>query len=485
MKLNKWDKFIGYFSPVAMERRIQAKRKIEILTREYDAATNYKSSKLIKNNNSANQELKNAIKPVRENSRDLIRNNAFANKAHNVICNNVVGWGIEPKISHDSKAKEEKIRQLWREWSKSCSIDGSDFNQLQRQVLSSIIVDGEAIVRERILDNSIKLQLLESEYLDSKADNYSDTKGNEVIQGIAVDKYGRPQAYFLYDKHPSESKSPSVVVEASEVIHPFRKDRAGQLRGVSWFAPVLHPLKMLAELQWTQLMRLKLSASITGTITQEPSQLTAEQLQEQREQEMELTPGTFRYLNPGEKVDFLNIPNPDGFGGTAKLTLQQVASGLGITYESLSGDLSSVNFSSGRMGHIEFQRNVDTWQWHLMIPLFCEPAFEKFKKFCALKGVDASEVKVSWNPPHRTMVNPREEISTMKDAIRAGLQTLPGALREQGFDPETHLKEIAESNKMITELGLILDSDPRSTANGQIQSSQNLSELKSLLEDED
>jgi capsid protein len=44
---------------------------------------------------------------------------------------------------------------------------------------------------------------------------------------------------------------------------------------------------------------------------------------------------------------------------------------LGVPYEALTGDLSNVNFSSGRMGWLEFQRSLAAWQWDMFIPQFC------------------------------------------------------------------------------------------------------------------
>ena len=39
--------------------------------------------------------------------------------------------------------------------------------------------------------------------------------------------------------------------------------------------------------------------------------------------------------------------------------------------------------------------------------------------------------------------------------------SLRDAIREQGYDPEEVFKEIAETNKELDRLGIILDSDPR------------------------
>jgi lambda family phage portal protein len=472
------DRIISYFSPSAGAKRLFAREQSKLLaTRAYDAAQSFSASPIKRNSRSANQENVNAIAPIRENARDLLRNAPFASKGLSTIVNGVVGWGIEPQISHPDKNKQTQVENLWKEWSQGlCSIDGkTDFAGLQSQVMTAVVADGESIVREVILDNSVRLQVLEADYINNSVNGLTSKNGDfRNVSGLTIDRYNRPTHFHLYKQHPGDTASATEAVPANEVIHVYRQDRPGQLRGISWFAPVAHPLKMLAELQWTQLVRLKLSAAITGVITEEQSQLSTTQLQTQRASEMELTPGTFKYLNPGEKIEFPTIPNPEGFDGTTRLCLREVSSGLGITYESLSGDLSMVNFSSGRMGDLQFRANVDSWRWHMLVPRFLNPAFDRFKKFCALRGVDASLCVVSWTPPARQMISPVDEVSSTTSAIRAGLQTLPGAIRELGFNPETHLKEIAASNKMIDDLGIILDSDPRRTANQQLQAIANM-----------
>lgn len=477
IQFNLIDRFIAYFSPTAGANRLFAREKTKLLaTRDFDAAQSFSASPIKRNSRSANAENSSAIAPIRENIRELVRNAPFASKGLSTIVNGVVGWGIEAQISHPDSNKQNQLEALWREWSSgACSVDGkTDFAGLQSQVMQSVVQDGESVVREVILDGSVRLQVLEADYINSSATGMKSKSGEfRTVSGIVVDRYNRPTHYHLFDQHPGEQSSNTQAVPANEVIHVYRQDRPGQLRGVSWFAPVAHPLKMLNELQWTQLVRLKLSAAITGVITEEVGPQSISQLQAQRASEMELTPGTFKYLNPGEKIEFPTIPNPEGFDGTTRLCLREVAAGLGVTYEALSNDLSTVNFSSGRLGDIQFRANVDAWRWHMLVPRFLNPAFDRFKKFCALRGVDASACKVSWTPPARAMINPADEVKSTTDAIRAGLQTLPGAIRELGFNPETHLKEIAASNKMIDDLDLILDSDPRKIGNQQLQAAAN------------
>lgn len=483
VNLSAFDKIVRYIDPVKFNQRVQAKIHSELLVmRQYDAAYVNPQSPIKRNARSANSEISGALAPIRFNVRELVRNAPFAKKGLDIIVNGVVGWGIEASISHPDQKKEEKIKELWDKWSSGlCSIDGkTDFSTLQKQVMGAVAGDGEVLVREVILDNSVRLKILEADYISSgKIKNLPE--GQSFVNGIVMDSHGRPVSYNLFNTHPGDGsvKSPSAeLVPAKEIDHVFRSDRPGQNRGISWFAPVVQPLNMLNELQWTQLVRMKLGSAITAVVTQEPSQLSPELLTKQRQEDWALTPGDVKYINPGEKIEFPTIPNTEGFESATRLTLREIAAGLGVTYEALANDLSTVNFSSGRLGDIQFRNNVDQWRWHMMIPRFCNPAFERFKRYCALNGVDAALATVEWTPPARQMIDPAAEVAATRDAIRSGFQSVPGALRELGLDPKKHLKEIAESNAMLDEFGLILDSDPRRISNQQLQSPDSLAGMK-------
>lgn len=480
-ELSKLDSLIGYLSPSALRNRLYARAQIELM-RQFDAAKSFNSSTIRGSKKSANAELHGQVAPIRENVREVLRNTPFAQRGSAILANGIVGWGFEAAIRHESPKIQGKLVDLWKEWNEGkCSVDRTaDFNSLQRLAITAVVNDGEVVSRDEISDGSVRLRLLESDYID---DRYNESgNAHRFTNGIVLDASNQPTHYALFSEHPGDDRRlnrTSSLVDASEIIHCFRQDRPEQVRGVSWFAPVIHPLKMLSELQWTQLMRLKLSASISGIITVEPNgALPPATLKKQREEDFELSPGTFHFLNQGESVQFPQIPNPEGFGGTTKLTLLEIASGLGITYEGLAGDWGGVNFSSGRLGDIGFKANVEAWRWGMFEPRFLNPAFKRFQRFSAMRGVDASKATVEWVPPAWPMISPTEEISAANSAMRSGLKSLPGVLREFGIDPEKHLREIAEANKKLDELGLIFDSDPRRTANGQLQSADSLAALK-------
>ena len=78
--------------------------------------------------------------------------------------------------------------------------------------------------------------------------------------------------------------------------------------------------------------------------------------------------------------------------------------------------------------------------------------------------VDASAIPTAeWTAPPAPMIDPSVEGLAYARNIRAGIMSLSEAIRERGYAPDELLAEMAEDNKTLDRLGLILDSDPRRT----------------------
>ncbi|MDX9731558.1 MAG: phage portal protein, partial [Bdellovibrionales bacterium] len=191
---NHIDRLIGVFNPLAMRNRMIARHQIALMTRQLDGAKSFNSSTIPRNSKSANSEVRGQLAPLRENVRDLIRNAPFAQKGLAVIVHGVVGWGIEASIRHPNPKQLQKILDLWKEWALDggCSLDGkTDFSGLQRQVMQAVAADGEVISRDVFLINSLRLQILEADFICDR-DQGIYAGANSFVNGLVMDEYGRP-----------------------------------------------------------------------------------------------------------------------------------------------------------------------------------------------------------------------------------------------------------------------------------------------------
>jgi len=472
MKRTFIDKLVGLFSPESEVRRLQYRAKAELITRSYDAAKTFSTDDWTSaTKGSANLETRGAQETLKNKARDAIRNNPYANRGLSAIVSNVVGAGIVPNIKGKNKLQTKRLNDAWKEWGLTtlCDANGKhNFYGLQAQVMKSVPSDGEIISMREINPAGMQLRLLESDYIvswrDSGGVNLNDT--DTIIQGVKVDKTGRVKSYFLYESHPGEivTHLGEREVPVGNLDHVYRQDRPGQLRGVSWFHPVLRQLEDFNEFQQATLISRKISACFSAFITtnNEDATLSSSDLIAKREAESMLSPGNIRYLSHGEGIVLASPPKVDGYEEYCNQVLRAIASGLGITFEALTSNYANVNFSSGRMGHLEFRRNVEMWRWGMLIPQFCDPSFQHFLKWCTIvKGIDTAGASVEWVPPSWSMIDPDKEIAAFRNSIRSGLTSYKKAVREQGYDPEELMQEIADSNAELDALGIVLDSDPR------------------------
>ncbi len=156
-----------------------------------------------------------------------------------------------------------------------------------------------------------------------------------------------------------------------------------------------------------------------------------------------------------------------------KQQLREIASGIGVTYEQLTGDLSDVNYSSIRAGLLEFRRRCEMLQQQTIVFQFCRPVLNRWLDSVWLSGaLDLPDYlrdrrayrRVEWRPQGWRWVDPLKDILAEQLSVRSGFKSRSSVIAEQGYDREVVDRQIAEDNASADAFGLIFDSDPRKTA---------------------
>jgi lambda family phage portal protein len=512
MKLNWYDRAIGFFSPYTMLKRQKAKMVSDFISRKYEGADGgRRTSGWHTGSGSANAEIATGKIRLRNRVRDLIRNNPYAARGAQTITNNVVGRGIVTQIKVDTRAtqsnREKRLNEIWRAWAntKACDYEGrATLFDMQRTVMRAVVESGDVLVRRRrtgrrtVRDSKgknielppIQLQILEGDFIATNQVNRHLTNGNSIIEGIEVDPAGKVVAYHVYKAHPGNinvnisNSFETMAIPADEVLFLYRADRPGQLSGMPWLAPVVLRLRDFDLYEDAQLKRQQCAAMFTAFIRDIDGLDELAETEQEAEIGEKMEPGLMEILPPGKDITLSNPPGADNYKEYTTVVLKSIAAGLGITYESLTGDLSDVNFSSARMGWLEMQRNVETWRKSIMISQFMEPVFDWFIDALELIGENASSATAVFTPPKREMIDPTKEIPALKTAVRNGFKTLSEAARELGKDPDIHFAEYASDMKTLDELGIVLDSDVRKRDNSGKVNSEELEESDSDEENE-
>jgi len=478
VKANWLDKAIAWTSPAWGAKRIRNRIAANVLFSYEGARRDRRTGGWTTAGTSADAEIGPDLVTLRDRSRDLVRNNAYASAAVDELAAQCVGTGIT------AQPKNPRLAEAWKLWINECDAYGQqDFYGLQDLVARTVIESGECLIRMRPRKSDdglripMQIQVLEPDYLDH---NKTGKNGaNRVIQGVEFDPIGRRVAYWLFGDHPGDNDSfgrftsQSYRVPAEGVLHVYRKRRT-QVRGVPWLAPVMMSLRDQDEYFEAAIVKKKIEACFSAIVVQNegpdinPVGSTATNSDGQLEESME--PGMIRYLRPGEDIKFgAPAGQGDGYREFMRDLQCRIASGIGVTYEQLTGDLSNVNYSSYRAGHLSFRTKMDQFRWLCLVPMFLNPVYKWFVNYAVASGFGPEiNYGVEWSMPGFASVDPEKDARAFVAKIRSGLKTWPQAVGEEGYDPDEQLGQIAEWNKKIDATGAVFDCDPRKrTAAGQ------------------
>jgi lambda family phage portal protein len=408
-------------------------------------------------------------------ARYLIRNNGYAANAVESFASNAVGTGIKPSSNIQAAELKDKIQRLWATWTDEADSEWlTDFYGLQRRAARELFIAGEVFFRfrpRRLEDGlcvPLQLQMLSSEMLpmlNGLAEN-----GNVIRQGIEFDRIGRRAAYHFLRRHPGDVTETglageTVRVPASSVLHIVDPVDAGQLRGVSKFAPAVVKLFLLDQYDDAELDRKKVAAMFAGFVRRPEREFdNSAEMDAQGEPLLPLEPGQLQFLDDGEDITF---SQPSDVGGNYEAfqyrTLLQVAAALGLPYANLTADMLKANYSNTRAALLEFRRRVEAFQHSVLVYQLCRPVWARWMDVAVLSGAldipgyaqnRREYLGTDWLPPRWDWVDPLKDIKAEIMAIEAKLKSRTQAVAERGYDATQVDQEIAEDQEREERLGI-------------------------------
>jgi len=490
------DKAIEAVSPLRALRRMQARK---VLRSYLGAEPSRVSSGRTPKNQPADTELLGPFGAdrLRAWSRELVRNNAYAWGVVDTIVSSVVGCGIKAQSVFETPAGDdiEEINDrrdsVWSEWCEVCDINGQyTLEEIQSIAQREVVEAGEVLIRKIRTPGSVyrgiyrpvplALEIIEADRLAGDKDNYASrltaNGENRIIRGVEVDDTGRPVAYWIYPDHPlqpySYTREPERV-PASEIMHLFRRERVGQTRGVSWFAPVVAAIRDLGTYLDNELQASAVASCFTVAIkTETPLGDLADPdggspVDSAGNKQRYIEPGMVMELNPGESVEGINPGRPaTGAEPWIALILRQIAVGTGLSYETVARDYSQTSYSSSRTSQLEDRRRFRCWQQYLIRHLL-QPTWDAFFDAASISGVrgfpvpsdvlaDRRKVSpVEWQTPEWEWVDPQTEQASAKDAIDSFMSDYQTELGSRGRSWRAVFYQRKKEQDLKKKLGLL------------------------------
>lgn len=438
-----------------------------------------------------NDEVSLALPILQARSRDLVRNNPYAASAIGALVTDLVGTGIHPRIQCDRDADERRMLDAWDAWADECYTSGRQtLYSLQAVMIRGWLESGESLVRRHPrrasagLTVPLQLEILESDLLDASRSDLglgaSDLAGR-TIAGVQHDALGRIVAYWLHPQHPGGLGMGlgSAPVPADHIAHLYEMLRPSQVRGVPWLSPVLWRIRELDGYQDAESVRKRMEACI-GTLVSGGQEADLDDVQGRLTQAAtdstgavieSLYPGMIGYLPSGMEVKTVQPTSSGGYEEHARVETRAIAIGARMTYERLSGDLSSTNYSSIRAGLRSYEIMLAGLQELVIRPLFLAPVWSWWYASALAAGrIPAVPYKVRWGWPTMGLIDRAKEAAADVAEIRGGLASLSAIHARRGLDSQATVEEIARDFARLDAAGLVLDCDPRrATKSGIIQ----------------
>ena len=423
-------------------------------------------------------------------SRYLCLNNGYAKKARETWVAAVAGTGIKPSKLGAEPGAKEALQELWLDWCERADYDGlQDFYGLQSMAAGELFEAGEvfAVFEEQgDLDTDVlplKIRLIQSEMCPFHANLAGVSPGNTVFMGIEFNAEGQRVAYHFLRRPPGEYSnmvrtyaSETERIPAERVMHLFRPIRAGQVRGIPHTLAGMVTLAMVDLYDDAELER-KRTAALFAAFVKKSSTVDAEDsvlgsmvstTKTGPANSYPLEPGTVVGMEEGEDIVFSNPADVGAnYASFEYQNLLRAAAGFAVPYAGITGDLRSVNYSSIRAGLVDFRRECESFQFHVMIFKFCVPVWRKFLDVATFWGLApwraadyADPVKrralrrAKWLPPRWDWVDPLKDVQAEKLMVDEGFKSRADVVDSMGYDVEEVDARNAEDMKREEKLGL-------------------------------
>ncbi len=430
---------------------------------------------------SADSELRSAIKELRNRSRDLANNNEYARRYFELLKVNVIG---DKGVFYQSKAIDsigqldqsgnravEDAFKMWGKYKHPTVCGKMSWIDVQKLAIEMLAKDGEAFIikhRAAKFHDSFALEFVEADQVDEQL-NRREENGNQIRMGIEVDKFKRPVAYHLLTYHPGDydfttsSVSPKHTrIAAENVIHLFKQVRPGQTRGEPWLTPAIPAIKQLGAFREAAVINARVGASKMGFFKVQGSDGFIADDYQDNSPIISAEPGTFHTLPQG--VDFTAFepafPSNE-FDSFHKSILRGIASGLGVSYTSLSNDLEATSYSSIRQGALEerdFYRNMTSFVIeHFVRPVFdawLEAAMEMNAFGIPLRQFNRFSAAAEFRGRGFSWVDPLKEMNASVVGLKNGILSLGHIAGQYGMDSEELLSQIARDKQLAEQFNV-------------------------------
>lgn len=470
------DRVISYVSPEASLRREVARQALSNyrgtvstrLSRPWEASTSQTGQRLPRLQDQ---------RSARDRARALERKNPIAAGALDRCVENVIGTGIQIEPRTDSEEFNTEASAFWENWKKNCDTRGIDsYDEMQRKVFRSQLRDGDVLIKWVDDGYDGKLQPIEGDYIKSPPGKYAD---GMTIDGVELNVYGRPIAFWIESIDPTTYKTTYTKVDADDCNFLANRDRLTDIRGMTRFITTFDMFEMILgyfedtvtmsriATWYTIFLKKKNPGAATAAL---PSMVNGAG---QSQKYVMGEPGQVMVGGEGDEPMLLNPGMPNqSFPEALAAFVRPVGLAFGLPLEQLLFDWSRANYTVSRAIKMQIQRSADILQQN-----FADRNVSRTYQRVISRAVKNGRIKAAapldfwkheWIPQPLAMVDPGKELAAAKEGVALGVDARSFIARGLGYRFAVLCKQNKADRQLMKDNGLPIDAPAASAAPQQV-----------------
>lgn len=404
---------------------------------------------------------------LRNRSRYEVANNSYARGITLTLANDVVGTGPRLQMLTADDSANRFVESEFFGWAEAVGLA-----EKLRTMRLARVADGESfglLTSNDRVDARVKLdvKLIEADQVASPS---LTPDRSRYIDGILFDADGNPVTYDVLREHPGDATfglgENFDTIPAASVLHYYRCDRPGQIRGIPDITPALPLFAQLRRFTLAVLAAAETAADFAGILyTDAPANGEADAAEPF--EPIELEKRMLLTMPGGWKMSQMRSEQPSTtYAEFKKEILNEIARCLNMPFNVAAGNSSGYNYASGRLDHQTYFKSIRVEQTQLARVVLDRILMAWLREAVLIEGYLPNSLRTldstfehQWFWDGHEHVDPAKEANAQKIRLANHTTTLAIEFARQGRDWETELKQRAKELSLMRKLGLSIESD--------------------------
>jgi len=417
---------------------------------------------------------------LRNRARYEVANNSYARGIVLTLANDLIGSGPRLQMLTSNAEANRRIEQEFSRWAKAVGLA-----EKLRTMRMARAQDGEAfaiLTSNPRLPTPVKLdlRLIEADQVTTPNLGWIlETEGRRkhtngsyrlppsaysLTDGIVFDSSGNPVEYHVLRTHPGDTLGAVGRqydrLPADSVIHWFRMDRPGQVRGIPDIMPALPLFAQLRRFTLAVIAAAETAADFAGILyTDAPPGGEADAAEPF--EPIELEQRALVTMPGGWKMSQLQAEQPSTtYAEFKREVLNEIARCLSMPYCIAAGNSSGYNYASGRLDHQTYYKSLRVEQAHLEGVVLDRVLAAWLEEAVLIPELWPEDLGPMPEWPHQWFWDGQEHVDPAKEAtaqatrLASHTTTLAYEYARQGRDWEDALRQRAKELALMRKLGL-------------------------------